>query len=153
MIRRTDGRRQGGFSLVEALVALVVLSVGLLGVAALYTWSLRDSRTALLRSEAVNLASDMADRIRANRIAGPEYDEGAAGAGEITEACTAAGCTPEEMAANDKAEWLEALSTTLPGGEGTVDVDDATAPFTYTITVDWIEPSLGPQTYVLRFQG
>lgn len=154
MIRRTHaGRRQRGFSLVEALVALVVLSVGLLGVAALYTWSLRDSRTALLRSEAVNLASDMADRIRANRVAGPEYDEGAAGAGAITDACSAGGCTPEEMAGNDKAEWIEALGNTLPAGEGTVDVDDTTAPFTYTITVNWVEPSLGPQTYVLRFQG
>ena len=56
-----------GFSIVEALVALVVLSVGMLGIAALYVESLRAGRTAVYRTQAVNLAADMADRIRANR--------------------------------------------------------------------------------------
>ena len=59
--------RPSGFTLVEALVALVVLSVGLLGIAALYVETLRANRTALHRTEAVNLATDIADRMRSNR--------------------------------------------------------------------------------------
>ena len=62
--------RTGGFSIVEALVALVVLSVGMLGIAALYVESLRAGRSAVYHTQAVNLAADMADRIRANRMAG-----------------------------------------------------------------------------------
>ena len=56
-----------GFTLVEVLVALVVMSVGMLGIAALYLEGLRAGRTALYRTTAVNLAADMADRIRANQ--------------------------------------------------------------------------------------
>ena len=66
-------RRQRGFTLVEVLVALVVMSVGMLGIAALYLEGLRAGRTALYRTTAVNLAGDMADRIRANRNAGLAY--------------------------------------------------------------------------------
>lgn len=65
--------RSTGFSIVEALVALVVLSIGMLGIAALYVESLRAGRSAIYRTQAVNLASDMADRIRANRNARASY--------------------------------------------------------------------------------
>ena len=67
-------KRMSGFSIVEVLVALVVLAVGMLGIAALYVESLRAGRTAVYRTQAVNLASDMADRIRANRTAGDAYE-------------------------------------------------------------------------------
>ena len=73
------GRHGGrGFSLVEVLVALIVLSVGMLGIASLYVDSLRAGRTALLRTQAVFLATDMADRIRANPTAGAAYALGGA---------------------------------------------------------------------------
>ena len=63
--------RQRGISMVEALVALVVIAVGMLGIAGLYLSSLQASRSAKLRSYAVELAGSIADRIRANRDAGP----------------------------------------------------------------------------------
>ena len=63
-------RLQRGFSLVEAMVALMVLSIGMLGIAGLYVESLRAGRTAIYRTQAINLASDMAERIRANAQAG-----------------------------------------------------------------------------------
>ena len=62
-------RDSRGFTLVEALVAMVVLSIGMLGIAALGIESLRASRAALVRTEAVTLATDMADRVRSNRDA------------------------------------------------------------------------------------
>ena len=55
------------------MVSLVVLSVGMIGIAALYAQGLGAGRTALYRTEAVNLVGDMADRIRANRLGGVAY--------------------------------------------------------------------------------
>src|SRR5690606_4205963 len=71
-------RRMHGFTLVESLVSLVVLSVGMIGIAALYTQGLGAGRTAQYRSLAVNLVADMADRIRANRLALGAYAGAAA---------------------------------------------------------------------------
>ena len=56
-----NARRQQGFSLVEAMVALVVLSVGMLGIAGLYVTTLRSGGGAIYRMQAVNLAADLAD--------------------------------------------------------------------------------------------
>jgi type IV pilus assembly protein PilV len=66
LCRRASHR---GFTLIEALVALVVLGVGMLGVAALYLDTLRGGRSALYRQQAVSLAADLGDRLRADRNA------------------------------------------------------------------------------------
>jgi type IV pilus assembly protein PilV len=64
-----NGRHaHGGFGLVETLVALVVISIGMLGMAALFNHGLTASRTSLARTQAVQLAADMAERIRGNRL-------------------------------------------------------------------------------------
>ena len=60
---RTRGNR--GFTLVEMLIALVVLSIGMLGVAKLFVLTLQGNASATSRLYAVNLTSDLADRIRA----------------------------------------------------------------------------------------
>ena len=65
--------RNTGFSLVEVLIALVVMSVGMLGIAGLYVQSLQAGRTSMFRHHAVTIAGDVADRIRANPTAGIAY--------------------------------------------------------------------------------
>src|ERR1700751_1237241 len=70
--------RPRGFTLVEMLVALVVLAVGMLGVAILFGISLHSGSSAISRMQAVNLAADIADRTRANRRAGNNGYGGAA---------------------------------------------------------------------------
>jgi type IV pilus assembly protein PilV len=157
-----------GVSLVESLVALIVLSIGMLGVAALYVESLRAGRSALLRTHAVALASDMADRIRANPTAGTAYSKLAAGKGTLNAKCNPGGagaCTPEEMAANDIAIWQGLVDDEddaptagrigLPAAEATVTVAGAN-PATYTIQVQWTESaqveSGKAQTYALEIQ-
>lgn len=125
-------RRSFGFSLVEVLVALVVLSVGMLGIAALYVESLRSTRTALIRSQAVILAADMGERIRANRDAGAAYTKAVDSEGTFNGACNqgGAGCTPAQMAAHDIAIWYDMLDsragtpTSLPGGRCSIAVAD-----------------------------
>ena len=149
----------GGFSLVEVLVALVVLSIGLLGIAALHVEGLRSGRTALTRSTAVMLAADMADRIRGNRGGKLEYETVLTKANTNAKCKPAgAGCTVVELARHDKATWLGLIDAALPGGTGTIDCvtacnDPATAD-TYTITITWSEVNAAaPSTYVLTIQA
>lgn len=148
-------RHAGGFSLVEALVALLVLSIGMLGIAALYVESLRSGRTALLRTQAVTLASDMADRIRANRQGRDAYQATVTSADTNAECSPGGtGCATDALAKHDKAAWLGAIEAALPGATGTIDVDTTTTPATYTIVVSWTEAGQkDSSTYQLRFQA
>ena len=75
--RRMSAHAVSGFTLIEVLVALVVMSVGMLGIAGLYVTSMQAGRTSLFHHHAVTLAGDIADRIRANSRAAIAY----AGAG------------------------------------------------------------------------
>ena len=128
---------QQGFSLLEVLVAVVVLSVGLLGIAGLQLTGLRYSHNANLRYIAVLQANDMADRLRANpagvasgsynAVSGPGSDPG----------CIATSCSPAQLANNDIFEWNRDYANLLPSGAGTVTGGGTGSVF--TITVSWNE--------------
>ena len=130
-------KRAGGFTLVEVLIALIILSVGMLGIAGLYVHSMKAVRTSLFRHHAVTLAGDVADRIRANPRAAAVY----ALAGSNNN-CVNGGvnCTPGQMAANDIFLWDQQATDTLPNGTVTVVFDNSVLPPTYEITVAWTEP-------------
>lgn len=126
-----------GFSLIEVLIALIILSVGMLGIAGLYVHSMQAGRTSMFRHQAVILAGDVADRIRANPRAAAAY----AGAGANNN-CVNGGvnCTPAEMAAHDIFLWDQQAVDTLPNGDVAVVFDNGVVPPTYQITVSWDEP-------------
>jgi type IV pilus assembly protein PilV len=135
---------QTGFSLVEAMVSLVVISVGMIGIASLYGQGLGASRQALFRTQAVNLAADMADRIRVNRRGGANY-----GGGPADNGCDPPGavdCSPAEMAAHDLFVWGNQVAQQLPNGVGAVQFTGTTPP-TYAISVTWDEVGFGPTTH------
>ena len=157
--------RNRGFTLVEMLVALVVLSVGMLGIAGLFTVSLRSGGSAIQRMQAVNLAADMADRIRANRRAGTAYTAAATATGTDKNCIGASAvvCTTADMAATDIYVWKKAITAAFKGGTATGQVDYAAAtlptlPATYTITVSWKEQAQASdenestQSVVMRLQ-
>ncbi len=104
-------RRNRGFTLVEAMVALIVLSVGLLGIAALYVETLRANRTSLYRTQAVNLATNIGDRMRSNRNPASAY------------ACGSP-CDPaagsNAIAIADLTDWVNQIEQQLPGGTADV---------------------------------
>jgi type IV pilus assembly protein PilV len=124
--------------LVEAMVALVVLSVGMIGIAATYGQSLTAGRAAQLRTHAVNLAADMAERIRANRRAGSAYAGAAANRHCDPQNGPVADCAPADMAAHDVYTWNRQIQALLPEGKGTIAYTDGDPP-TYTITLSWRE--------------
>ncbi len=120
--------KEAGATLIEVLIAMVVLAIGLLGLAGLQATSIQSNHSAYYRSQATLLASDLADRMRANR----------------TEALTNAYLTnfPTSSANNsvsgtaaekDIAEWLNRLAVTLPDGTGKVEKDNALI----TISIRW----------------
>jgi type IV pilus assembly protein PilV len=114
-----------GFTLVELLIALLVLSIGMLGIAALFAESLQAGRSAQLRTQAVSIAADMADRIRANHVSAGAYAGTGTGARAIA----------------DLAEWNALIATQLPGGLGEVRflAGAPATPSSYTIRVSWIQ--------------
>ena len=137
-------RNSKGFSLVEVLIALIIMSVGMLGIAGLYVHSMQAGRTSMLRHHAVTLAGDIADRLRANPTAGAAYTA-ASGANNN---CVAAGtnCSALQMAEHDIGLWQAQAANFLPpfadqSQQVVVTFDDAAIPPTYTITVRWDEPT------------
>ena len=133
------GRKQRGFSLVEILVALLVLSLGLLGTAALLSTSLRSSNSAYLRTQAALYAYDMLDRMRANREA--------ARAGRYNLALEDAAPTCNPVAYNlvdcDRAEWRADVAS-LPAGTGAIGYDPNTQ--LATVVVQWNDERAGGST-------
>jgi type IV pilus assembly protein PilV len=109
-----------GLTLIECLIALVVLAIGLLGMAGLMVQGLRNGHDALLRTQAVNLVTDMAERIRANPAAADAYDCMSYAAGPATRNCaptisgTGTNCTTIDLAEDDLARWQYAASALLP---------------------------------------
>lgn len=147
-------------------MALVVMSVGMLGIASLYATTLQAKTTSLSRMKAVNLATDMADRIRANPSAGTSYAlaSGIGTAGTTATDCVTVTCIPSDMAKSDLYLWSAALAssntiTGLPGvaKRSIVWTDKtATTPQIFVITLSWYEVNNGtaanPLTYSLQVQ-
>ncbi|MDO9317343.1 MAG: type IV pilus modification protein PilV [Gammaproteobacteria bacterium] len=112
-----------GATLIEILVALLVVAIGLLGVAGLQTVGLRQLQSASLRTQAGILGGDMLERVLANRqgaVLGA-YDGRVA---DLNPGCESlAGCDASELAGHDTAEWQAALQRFLPAGSGIVCID------------------------------
>jgi type IV pilus assembly protein PilV len=136
-------RKQCGFTLLEVLIALLILSIGLLGLASLQTNGLRSNQMASMRTTATQLAYDIADRMRANPggVDAQNYVI-ASGAADPTiptgESCEAITCTAAQMATYDLAQW-RAAARTLPGGNTSIARTVTGSVVTHTIIVFWDE--------------
>jgi type IV pilus modification protein PilV len=166
--------RAAGFSMIELLVAVLVMGVGVLGIAALQMVSLQNNRAALVRAEAVSLAYDMMDRVRANPGDAPrgeaydglDLDEEPPAATN----CFTGACTEAEMVAFDQALWkcqlgayngvaacvawraagaIPAIADQpgLPNGDGAVDVLDTGA---VQVRVEWSDAGGQTQAVVIE---
>jgi type IV pilus assembly protein PilV len=165
-----------GFTLLEVMVALLILSIGLLGLAAMQLTGMRYNTDAYARTQATIFAYDIIDRIRANpvgRING-NYNVANTAAANATiaayNACSAAGCncdgaacTSANLALNDLGKWYNAQATInqaaaiggLPGADqnnrATIDVVVAGTTVTVTVTMNWRERDIPfSQTWVVQ---
>jgi type IV pilus assembly protein PilV len=120
-------RTQRGFSMLEVLISILVLSIGALGAAGMQIAALKDSGSASSRYRAASLASGMSDVLRADRtIAVTGSTDFASNLSAGT--CTAAATQPVKR-------WQNQIACELPGGKGGVEIDDYTK--RAIITVEW----------------
>jgi type IV pilus assembly protein PilV len=127
-----------GFTLIEVLVAVLVLAIGLLGMAGLQTYSVGNTHSAYLRSQATFLSYDIIDRMRANpgQAQAGSYNTVFADAPPTSPPnCETSVCTPAQMASFDLSQWLLGLAGRLPGGDGQI-TTDVTGTI-YTVAVSW----------------
>jgi type IV pilus assembly protein PilV len=127
MLIRFSARRQGGFTLAEVLVTLVIFAFGMLGVAGLQISSLGSMDSAQFRSVAAMKASELAERIRANPGAGypgvTPADHQCHVAHYASRNEPPADCSSPQLAADDMMDWGQELAARLPQGSGTVCID------------------------------
>ena len=120
---RRPERYSGGFTMLEILISIIILSIGLLGLASLQAFSLKNAGNANYRGAATQQAYDLADRMRANKAA---LDIGSYNNQQgvlVTSCFQAAGCNTLEMAQMDVFVWNENNARLLPGGRGFVCTD------------------------------
>lgn len=117
-------RSASGFSLLEVLIALLVLSIGLLGLAALQTVGLKFNHQSYGRTQATLQAYDIIDRIRANKTNNASidsaYDDVALGATPGSVDCSSTACNTSQMAEYDIRTWNNTNKTALPQGKGVI---------------------------------
>lgn len=145
-----------GYSLVEVLVALLVLSIGLLGLAALQTTGMKFNHQSYARTQAAFQTYDIVDRMRVNKTgsggtAYATYDDiDFTDLPTITTNCESAACTQAELATFDINKWKVATAALLPSGQAAICRGTFNATFTtctaggsiYHIVVQWQETDL-----------
>jgi type IV pilus assembly protein PilV len=146
-------KQQSGLGLIEILITVLVLGIGILGVASTQVVSLQMNSQAQSRSQAVLLAEDILDRIRANSDSSAAYAlaqgnaQGADG-GECDTSFVPANAT---VAANDIAAWENSLACLLPEAQRTVVVaTNAANLIVVTVTIDWDQNDQSMNPVVIR---
>ena len=148
MIKNDTNNRCSGFSMIEVLIAIVILSIGLLGIAGMQVAGMKNNHSAYLRSQASLLSYDFADILRSNKsqVLANKFGTSAAGNIDITTGnlgfnaepdCINEinGCNPVLMAETDLVTWAQNINATLPSGMATV----ARSSDIYTVTISWLD--------------
>lgn len=158
-----------GFTLLEVMIAVLIVGVGILGVAGLQVISLQQNRNALLRDQALQAGNDIMDRMRANKLT--SYAAGIDDAPASSVNCEDIVCTRQQMAEFDIAQWkcrinpfdagddlitlcdeeFDIEKASLPGGKGSIVGEP---PAVTEVTIQWVTNRDGStSSIVLRTQA
>jgi type IV pilus assembly protein PilV len=149
-INRLNNRKrnkQQGFTLIEVMIAVVVFSFGLLGVAGVMTVAVKNNHNGYMRSQAAFMASSIIDMMRRNKggVKAGLYDGTYSGFVDVTSMCTISPCGPTNLAARDVQQWSNMITQLLPNSSGTIACalntvwPDAPVNGFCTVTVNWTE--------------
>lgn len=142
-------RAVAGFTLAEVFTAILVIAIGLVGIAALYGETAQPDPEAAPRITAEQLAQTIAERVQANSAGRQGY------ASIVGVICVANGKPPTraiDAAAQEAACWQDEVQRALPNGTGSITRDLTTSPPTYVVAVSWSAPGAGASSYVIRVQ-
>lgn len=135
---------QHGFSMLEILITLVIIAIALLGTAGLQVYAMRVNQSGQFRTQAIFLASDIAERMEANKAAAvagnyvqtltstttvPAFD------------CTTTACNSANLASWDISQWGQAIAILLPQATWQITQTTAGNPSTYSIVIGWTDRS------------
>jgi type IV pilus modification protein PilV len=142
--RACNGSR--GSTVVEMVAALLVMAVGIIGVAALYSDTASTNTDARLQIEATELAQEIATRIESNASGRIGY------VGTVGVVCnpTAKSMNAQDAAANEAACWEDRVEKALPSGSGSIMRDTSTTPTSFIVSVSWSAPDKGAASYVIQ---
>jgi len=147
-------RAQRGVSLVEVLMAVLIFSIGLIGLAGLLVMSTRSNQTAFVRTQLTFLASSMADRMRANPVGiwNKSYDAAYPVTGTVPTCNKTAACSPADVALRDKIIWSTQLAAFLPGlGASKIACDTSSAGYDPTAQFNMRPPYGGRCTMTITY--
>lgn len=136
---------QRGFSMLEILITLVIIATALLGTAGLQMYAMRMGKSGEFRTQAVFLASDIAERMEANKAAAVAGNYAVAAASTPSAAgtdCSAGPCDTSALANWDISEWENAIiAVGLPQASWQITQTTAGNPSTYSIAINWTDRS------------
>ena len=142
-------KKNQGFAMIEALVAILILSIGVLGMVGMQSAAIRYEQNSWARSAVSMMGGEIADRIRANAGTANNtaysytnnyvdertlIDEGSAFT--LTVDCTSTVCTPDQLAIFDLIRWRDSLNRLAPGAVGLVSGSRAQS---YVVTIAWFD--------------
>lgn len=150
-------KQQSGFSLLEVLISLVVLSIGLIGMAGIQQAGVRNNHNALLHSQASMLAYEITDMMRSNAAAvelgrySRSTSPGNLHSCATTETSAATNCTVDQIRDFHLTTWYDNLAKRLPQGTGAISCQDSNTADAFpctpgsilTIDVSWVETDIG----------
>jgi type IV pilus assembly protein PilV len=136
-----------GFTIIEVLVAMIILAIGVLGLGIMQITSLQNTQSGQMRSQASILAYDMIDSMRGNvaSVTDLSYEIGVDEILPTAAVCYGAGanCTPQQMADSDIVRWKSNLAAAQPSGNGSVAIQVPAAvgiAMTMTVNITWVDP-------------
>lgn len=139
---KTSHRSAQGFALLEILITIMLMTIALLGTAAMQAYGIKVTQGAQFRAQAVVVTGDLMERLEANNagaVAGNYVATSLPGtSGSID--CTANRCSPSDMAQYDLVAFAQNVARQLPAGTAAITRSGA-GPYVYTVTLTWQERS------------